>query len=245
MMYAIKLLVDPLVQPELVPELPPDWNTSTPFCELIAAIDSEWGSDKCALGLCATLYPDVLLFVVPAGSPSVTPVPDPATPSEYIVGFLDVLGFEALLNTLGRNLSTVQMSYWTAALWPQSEASHGIAMVRGDHVRSHAPLVQTAYFSDSLLLWVHYDPRHVPFFLDDARRSSVKHLPLASLSRGAISIGPAVLDKNRDLPCTPLIEAVRLESKLELDRSRTRIQVKDQTQQAPVPPDRVFPMSRH
>lgn len=39
--YAIKMLVDPLVQPEIASELPAEWTESgEPFCELIAAVDS-------------------------------------------------------------------------------------------------------------------------------------------------------------------------------------------------------------
>jgi hypothetical protein len=244
--YAIKLLADPLVQPEIVPELPSGWNTNEPFCELIAAIDSKGDLVNAPPDYVPPSYPDVLRFVVPAGSPSDVVVPNPAEPAEYIVGFMDVLGFEALLNELG--LDEMYRRYnelLKTALWPQSEArpwSGEIALVQGEPMLGlmHLP-VQTAYFSDSLLLWVHYHPRHVPFFLDRCAKVFCQALALGIPIRGTISIGSAVLDKGRGIYLgTPLIEAVRLENKLNWIGVALGASWQCETRRAPVPPDRVF-----
>lgn len=244
--YAIKMLVDPLVQPELVSELPSGWNTAEPFCELIAAIDSNGDLVNAPPDYVPPSYPNVLLFVVPAGSPSGAAIPNPGEPAEYIVGFLDVLGFEALLNELGLDeLHTRYNALLNTALWPQSEArpwSGEIATVQGEPVLGlmHLP-VQTAYFSDSLLLWVPYHPRHVPFFLDRCAKVFCEALALGIPIRGSISIGNAVLDKSNGIYLgKPLIEAVRLESKLNWIGIALGASWSCETRRVPVPPDRVF-----
>jgi hypothetical protein len=183
---------------------------------------------------------------VPAGAPSDVAVPNPAEPSEYIIGFLDVLGFEALLIDLG--LDELYRRYnelLNTALRPHSEArplSGEIAMVRGEPMLGimHLP-VQTAYFSDSLLLWVHYDPRHVPFFLDRCAKVFCNALALGIPIRGTISIGSAVLDKSRGIYLgTPLVEAVRLESKMNWIGVALGASWQCETRRTPVPPDRIF-----
>ena len=246
--YMIKMLVDPLVQPEIMAELPPEWQAKVePFCELIAAIDSNGDLVNAPPGYVAPSYPDVMLGVIPAGSAAPGTIPDPAQPGDYIIAFLDVLGFEALLNELG--LDEVARRYdalLKTALSPQSEDkpwSQEIAIVLGEPVSGLMFLpIQTAYFSDSLLLWVNYHPRHVPFFLDRCARVFCQALALGIPVRGAISIGKAILDRSRGIYLgTPVIEAVRLEGKSNWIGIALAASWKSETKRVPVPPDRVFP----
>lgn len=245
--YAIKMLVDPIVQPELLAELPPEWAAAAePFCELIAAIDSNGDLVNAPAGYAPPSYPGVLLGVIPAGSPSGGIVQDPAKPSEYLVAFLDVLGFEALLNAVGLDeLARRYDELLDAALFPQSESrpwSVGIALIKGEPVPGMMWLpIQTAYFSDSLLLWASYHPSHVPEFLDRCARVFCAALALGIPVRGALSVGMATLDKSRGIYLgAPLIEAVRLESKSNWVGVSLGASWRSETLRIPVPPDRVF-----
>jgi len=245
--YMVKMLVDPVVQPEIMAELPPEWQAMTePFCELIAAIDSNGELVNAPPGYVPPSYRDVLLGVIPVGSPSTAPIPDPTQPAEYIVAFLDVLGFEALLNDLGLDeMARRYDSLLESALRPQSEGkpwSQEIAIVRGEPIGGLMWLpIQTAYFSDTLLLWIHYHPRHVPFFLDRCAKVFCQALSLGIPIRGAISIGEAILDKNRGIYLgTPLIEAVRLEDRSKWIGISLGASWKSETMRVPVPPDRIF-----
>jgi hypothetical protein len=245
--YMVKMLVDPVVQPEIMAELPPEWQAMTePFCELIAAIDSNGELVNAPSGYIPPSYPDVFLGVIPAGSPSGATVPDPTQPAQYIVAFLDVLGFEALLNELGLDeMARKYNALLETALRPQSEDrpwSQEIAIVLGEPVRGLMWLpIQTAYFSDSLLLWIHYHPRHVPFFLDRCAKVFCEALALGLPIRGAISIGKAILDKKRGIYLgTPLIEAIRLEGKSNWIGICLGASWKSETSPVPLPPDRIF-----
>ncbi|MFQ6027563.1 MAG: hypothetical protein ACE5Q6_08730 [Dehalococcoidia bacterium] len=245
--YAIKLLVDPLVQPELASELPDEWtNSGEPFCELIARIDSNGELPDAPPGYVPPSNPGVLLAHIPAGSPSGGIVPDPQQPVDYLIAFLDVLGFEALLKRVGlEELNRRYEELLTTALAPHSESrpwSLSLALVQGQPTPALMWLpIQTAYFSDSLLLWVHYHPAHVPEFLDRCSRVFCQGLALGLPIRGAISVGRAILDKNRGIFLgLPLVEAVRLESKSNWIGVALAASWKSETLGIPVPPDRVF-----
>jgi len=99
----------------------------------------------------------------------------------------------------------------------------------------------SAYFSDSLLLWVPYHPSHVEQFL--RRCSAVFCAALAEglPIRGAISAGRAVLDKKRGIYLGPaLVEAVHLESESDWIGICLAASWKSESLRIPVPPDCVF-----
>jgi hypothetical protein len=245
--YLIKILVDPVVQPEMVAELTEPWRARTePFCELIAAIDSNGELVNAPTDYIPPSFPDVFLGVIPVGSPSGGKIPDPSQPADYIVGFLDVLGFEALLEAVGLDeMARMYNSLLEAALLPQSEEkpwTQEIAIVCGEPVGGLMFLpIQTAYFSDSLLLWAPYHPGHVPFFLDRCAKVFCQALALGIPLRGAISIGQALLDKDRGIYIgAPLIEAVRLEGRSNWIGVSLGASWKCSERRVPVPPDRIF-----
>jgi hypothetical protein len=245
--YAIKLLVDPLVEPELAEEVPPEFVVpGRPFCELIAAIDSNGDLAHAPPGYVPPSFPGVLLNHIPIGSPSGGEVPDPSRPADYLVCFLDVLGFEALLKQIGLDeLGLRYEALLNIALARHSESrpwSLGLALV-GGHVRPGLMWlpIQTAYFSDGLLLWVHYHPGHVFEFLDRCSRIFCEALTLGMPIRGAIAVGRATLDKARGIYLgLPLIEAVRLEGRLDWIGVALGASWKSEQLRIPVPPDKVF-----
>jgi hypothetical protein len=243
--YCIKVLIDPLVQPELASEAPEEWTSSgLPYVVLIAAINSNGDLINAPSGYVPPSSPGIRLAHIAAGSPSGGIVPAPSQPTEYLIGFLDVLGFEALLNQIG--LDELMRKYeelLTVALTPQSRPWNvALTLIQGNPMPGLMWLpVQTAYFSDSLLLWVHYHPGHVQEFLDRCSRVFCQSLALGIPIRGAISVGRALLDKNRGIYLgLPLIEAVRLESKSNWIGVALGASWQSEALRIPVPPDSVF-----
>jgi len=245
--YAIKFLVDPLVQPDLVAELPDEFiQPGEPFCTLVARIGSRGELIDAPEDYTPPSYPCVHLAHIVSGSPSGGVVPDPHAPTEYLIAFLDVLGFEALLNRIGLEALTLRyQQLLSVALSPQSESrpwSRAQAIVNGEPTPTLMWLpIQTAYFSDSLLLWVPYHPGHVEEFLNRCSRVFCDALAHGLPIRGAISAGQATLDKERGIYLgLPLIEAVRLESKSNWVGVSLAASWKSETLRIPVPPDTVF-----
>ncbi len=244
--YAIKLLIDPQIADN--PGSFPDEYTKTgrPFCALIARIDNNGELIDASPGYVPPSFPGVHLAHFVFGSPSGGARPDPTMPTDYLFAFLDVLGFEALLATIG--LTEVIRRYeelLTAALVPESETrpwSLATTMVAGGLTAGLMWLpIQTAYFSDSLLLWVHYHPGHVEEFLDRVARVFCHALTLGLPIRGAISVGTARLDKKNGIYLgAPLIEAVRLEGKSNWIGISLCASWQREAPPIPVPPSSVF-----
>lgn len=245
--YAIKILVDPLVEPTYANDLPEEFHSGQPFCILIARIGSDGELVDAPEGYVRPSFEGVHFAQIVAGSPSGGAVPDPQRPTDYLVAFLDVLGFEALLNRIGLEALTLRYEgLLSAALAPQSEArpwSRAHAMVRGDLVPALMWLpIKTAYFSDSLLLWAPYLPTHVDEFLYRCSRVFCEALAQGLPVRGAVSVGRATLDKERGIYLgLPLIEAVRLEGKSNWVGVSLAASWKSDRLRIPVPPDAVFP----
>jgi hypothetical protein len=243
--YRMKMLVDPLIQPELAAESPWEWSSlGRPYCVLIARIDSNAELVDAPPGYQPPSGPGVRLLHMVAGSPSGGTVPDPSKPAQYLVGFFDVLGFEALLERIGlKELMSLYEELLRVALLPQSETrpwSLALAEVQGQPKVGLMWLpIQTAYFSDSLLLWVHYHPGHVAEFLHRCARVFCEAIALGLPIRGALAAGEALLDKNRGIYLgKPLIEAVRLEGQSNWIGVALGASFKSESLHIPVPPDR-------
>ncbi|MBI3757014.1 MAG: hypothetical protein HY267_03460 [Deltaproteobacteria bacterium] len=245
--YAIKFLVDPLVQPEFVEDLPNEFvHSDQPFCILIARVGSRGELIDAPEGYTRPSFPGVHFAHVVAGSPSGGAVPDPREPTDYLIAFLDVLGFEALLIGIGLEALTQRYEQLlSVALAPQSETKpwrRALAIVEGEPVPALMWLpIKTAYFSDSLLLWVLYLPGHVDEFLYRCSKVFCEALAQGLPIRGAISVGRATLDKERGIYLgLPLIEAVRLEGKSNWVGVSLAAFWKNERLRIPVSPEAVF-----
>jgi hypothetical protein len=190
--YAIKLLFDPIVQPQFCEDAQTDI-----FCVLVARIGHSGELIDAPLGYKSPNYPGVRLSHVVAGSPTGGHEPDSSQAQTYLLAYFDVLGFEALLAKVG--LAEVHQRYLLLldqALRPQSHErpwSRANSIVRGQSVPALMCLpMHAAHFSDSLLLWVHYHPAHVEEFLKRCARVFCKALDLGVPIRGAIAVGEAV-----------------------------------------------------
>lgn len=134
-----------------------------------------------------------------------------SNPTLKIVCFLDVLGFENRLKTLG--LSNIQAKYKMLIDYVKSQTG-GVDVVPtpDGHVAVGWLALGNAYFSDTLLFWTDYNELAVPSFsslIADAICFGIEiELPL----RGAIAVGHAELDSNEGIYIgNPLVEAARTE----------------------------------
>jgi hypothetical protein len=245
--YCVKLLLDPVVEPDLPADVPVSLRQAqNPFCVLMARIGTDGELVDAPPGYSRPHEDGALLVHLPVGSPTGGEVPEPAKPADYLIAFLDVLGFSCLLEGIGLDaLLETYKRLLAVALEPHSEArpwSAGYARVRGELTAGLMWLpIQTAYFSDSLLLWAPYHPSYVEAFL---RRCSavfcealVEGLPV----RGAISAGRAVLDKKKGIYLGPaLVEAVHLEERTDWVGVSLSASWQSHEPRIPVPPDCVF-----
>jgi hypothetical protein len=244
--YAIRLFVDPLTRRDFRSDLPDGFDApDEPFSILVARIGSDGELVDAPAGYVPPNYPRTILSQLPFGSPSGGNVPDSTGSADYLFAFLDVLGFEELLKRLGlEGLVHRYEELLSAALAPQSEErpwakAHAVVAGKLRPALMWIP-IQTAYFSDSLLLWVAYHPGHVEEFLVRCSRVFCQALSLGLPLRGAISVGRAVLDKSRGIYLgLPLVEAVRLESKSEWIGVALSASWKSDTLRIPVPPEAI------
>lgn len=238
--YAVKLLIDPVSQPQFREEA-----SDNLFCVLVARIGHRGELIDAPPGYVPPNYPGVKLSHVVVGSPSSGHEPDASQPQTYILAFMDVLGFEALLERVG--LAEVHARYTLLldqALRPQSHEnqwSRAKSVVRGEVVPALMWLpVRAAHFSDSLLLWVHYHPGHVEEFLTRCSRVFCKALDLGIPLRGAVTVGDAVLDNDANVFLgKPLVEAARLESKQDWVGVALGVSFKSKNLRIPISPEKI------
>lgn len=174
------------------------------FCVLVARVGNRGELVDAPPDYQPPHFPGVRLSHIVAGSPSGGKEPDPSKPADYLLAYLDVLGFEALLQRRGLDeVSDLYTRLLDTALAPHSEAKpwgKALSMVRGEVMPALMWLpIHTAYFSDGLLLWVHYHPGHVQEFFERCARVFCEALELGLPARGAVTAGRAVLNKDRNI----------------------------------------------
>ncbi len=239
--YAMKLLFDPLVQPEYC-----DGSLDNFHCLLVARIDHNGRLMDAPPGYKPPDYQGVHLSHIVAGSPSGGRTPNPAEPTVYLVAYMDILGFESLLARVGLiELHRLYNILLQTALTPNSEThpwSKAQSIVKGTLVPALMWIpIQTAYFSDSILLWVHYNPGHVGDFLFRVSKVFCAALDMGLPMRGAITFGEAIFDKSSNTFLgSPLVEATRIEKEQNWIGITIGASFKDEKNKIPIPPEMVF-----
>jgi hypothetical protein len=219
------------------------------FCVLVARVGHQGELIDAPPGYQPPCFPGVRLAHIVAGSPSGGHEPDSSKPADYLLAYLDVLGYEALMRRRGLDeIYALYIRLLDTGLAPHSEArpwAKALSAVRGELVPALMWLpIHTAYFSDSLLLWVHYHPGHVQEFFERCARVFCEALDLGLPVRGAVTVGRAVLDKGRNIYLgEPLVEAARLEAKLDWIGLALGSSFRSETLRIPVPPDTVSPFT--
>lgn len=110
--------------------------------------------------------------------------------------FLDVLGFSNLLRDM--SLEIVYSTYKVLIESAGHQEHNGLVFSEGaGHPYFAMESLESSYFSDTLVFWCRYGPRHLQslaFSMMEVLCMSVEiELPL----RGAISVGEAILDKGK------------------------------------------------
>ena len=215
--YPLKLLVDSTVDRQFADECEKDL-----FCVLVGRVDSDGQLMGAPLGYVKPTDDGVLRSEIVIGTPHGARLEEPeeAAPEQYLLAYLDVLGFEALLASEG--LAALLAKYkelLQIALLPQSKDrfARNNAIIAGE-LRSAIMRIpaEAAYFSDSLLLWVPYHPQFVEEFLRRASKVFCAALRMGLPLRGSVAVGEAVLHSRSNLFLgNPLVEAARLETRMD------------------------------
>jgi hypothetical protein len=136
-----------------------------------------------------------------------------------MLGFFDVLGFSARVEHEG--IEAVAALYDRLLARVDEATGPMVAMgVRRISDREGVPVIfnlprKSAYFSDTILLWADLEPLFVAPFLKRCSTLICEALMLDVPLRGAIAIGPAVMEPERGIYLgAPLVEAARLEPRL-------------------------------
>lgn len=141
----------------------------------------------------------------------------PGSPVEatYLIALFDVLGFERMLTDLGIGpLSHLYKTMISTVLGRDRVEGFGlIRLGEGQYCASLMPVeISSAYFSDTLLLWVPLLQNHINPFLARCADIVYESLRLGVPLRGSIAIGDCIIHPLSSMFLgPPLVEAARLE----------------------------------
>ncbi len=130
--------------------------------------------------------------------------------SEYIIAMFDVLGFRSLFDRVG--LDEIHSRYEKLASYVR-EPKSGIDLVPiGGFVAVGHLEVQCAYFSDTILFWTPYSFPAFHSFSVTCAEALCQGIEIGLPLRGAIAVGPAVMDSSVDIYLgQPIIETANVE----------------------------------
>ena len=135
-------------------------------------------------------HPDFQADVVPPYKPEKTRV---------ILGFFDVLGFSKRVETEGPE-QTAALYHTLIETTVKKEAARGLGLV-SDGTGNRYPVlfsldVQTAYFSDTIFMWVPLERVFADAFVNHCATFVCEALNMGVQIRGAIALGDAVMDRS-------------------------------------------------
>lgn len=133
-------------------------------------------------------------------------------PRNNILCLLDVLGFESRLHEIGLENLHAKYEQLVQLVGAQSGGGVvGIDLPDGSAVAT--VFVQHAYFSDTLLFWMNYDPVKSQWFVRRMAEVVCSAIEIGLPLRGAITVGPSILNmRSGTFLGHSLIEAARLEN---------------------------------
>ena len=137
------------------------------------------------------------------------------TPMPYIIGFFDVLGFKNKLKKIGlvKMLEIYQDLMNKVVIVDTYRTLQNISV--GENLR--APMlgslpVRYSYASDTILLWIPLVPEFIAPFTARCTDLIIEALKMDIPLRGSLSIGEAVMNKDKSIYIgEPIVEAANLE----------------------------------
>jgi len=234
---ALKMIFDPIVDP--------DAEDDKLVLDLVARVGPNGELADAPPGYSPPCIAGVRIKLLAIGSPTGGEVPSPDEPCDYLLGYFDVLGFKSMMENDG--LDKVYAKYQQLvreAVNPHSEErplNIAFSMVGGELVRSLVWIpFSAAYYSDSILLWVPYNPWHVDHFFQRCASLFCAALRLDIPLRGAVTVGKAVFNKASNVYIgDPLIEASSLESALDWIGVAVGASFRSDSLRIPIPPSMV------
>jgi hypothetical protein len=142
--------------------------------------------------------------------------PEEPTVMGYVVGFFDVLGFKELHKQHGsKKLIEIYQELIVKVIIKNVEDMQAFTLVRFNNVKVPAigtlPIRYT-YFSDTILLWIPLVEYLIEGFAVRCSDLIIEGLNIGIPIRGSISVGGAVMNKEKSIFLgEPLIEAALLE----------------------------------
>jgi hypothetical protein len=134
-----------------------------------------------------------------------------------VICLLDVLGFEAILSE--RGLDRLRDEYEKLVSYVQEQSGDGrlaVVPLPDGTVAACFMSLESAYFSDTVLFWTHYDPPRLQTFIPLMADAICFSIELGLPLRGAIAVGELILDKaSGTFLGGPLVEAARTEREQE------------------------------
>lgn len=257
--FKFKLLMDKLIWDQRKDELAPPPG----FQEVRHAEESPEDLYCVAMGL---MFPDGTFVGAPEGYdptpknpkscravalalPSKIPVDEPndPEPAPYLLALFDVLGFSKKLEKLGlTRMHELYRSLIDVALEPYVAKGQWTRMLVRLSANLYSPgifwlPIRYAYFSDSILLWVPYQPEFVGPFLDRALNMFCEALRLELPLRGAVAAGMTILHKKSNTFLgDPLVEAAKLHDAQQWIGVACGVSVRSQTMGIPFSPYQVM-----
>jgi hypothetical protein len=213
--YAIRIFVDPLIDTQFAE------HSRDLFCVLVARCNPDGELIDAPPGYNRIEEPGILLSQVVAGSPFQAKKVAPGTKINiYLFAYFDVLGFKHKLKTEG--LDRVRKSYLKLiedAVTPQkAKWSKNITISAAGNIvpaLMWAP-IEAAFASDSIILYVPYDPQVIEEFLRRCALLFCSALRILVPLRGVITVGEGVFNLKRHVFIgSPLVEASSLEKELD------------------------------
>jgi hypothetical protein len=213
--YAVRIFVDPLIDTQFAEQ------SKDLFCVLVARCNPDGELIDAPPGYTRVEEDGIFLSKVVAGSPLQARKAAVGTDiAVYLFAYFDILGFKQKLKTEG--LERVRKSYLELierAITPQKArwSKNSTISSSGEMVPAlmWAP-IEAAFASDSIILYVPYDPQLVEEFFRRCALLFCSALRILVPLRGVITIGEGVFDEKRHVFIgSPLVEASSLEQELD------------------------------
>ena len=213
--YAIRIFVDPLIDTQYAEQ------SKDLFCVLVARCNPDGELIDAPSGYNRIEEPGIFLSQVVVGSPFQAKKTVPSMKIDtYLFAYFDVLGFKRRLQSEG--LGRVRKSYLKLieeAVTPQrARFSKNITISASGNIvpaLMWTP-IEAAFASDSIILYVPYNPQVIEEFLRRCALLFSSALRILVPLRGVITVGEGVFNLKKNVFIgSPLVEASSLEKELD------------------------------
>lgn len=131
---------------------------------------------------------------------------------DHLICLLDVLGFENLLHEHG--LDGIESKY-RELVATVAHQNIGLTILQGPHGHPMvgSPNIQSAYFSDSIIIWCKYDIFRMEVMFNCMKEIVCRSIEIGLPLRGSVGVGQATVEREQSIFLgQPIISAARAEA---------------------------------